>query len=343
MNNLRQVTLDAKGNDVVLILNIENSRVLKIKGQDHALTSAQQKIICKLAINANQPVSYLELYNSYSDNYIEAPNSSDVHLTVSKLKNTLPKYIKDAIVSERKFGYKLIVKNFISCGDTIEATYKISEIPPSIDTDQLLYDLVGDYYGFYLNPLGTGSTLGAYLHIDSSLNAYAILNLRSDDVLRSDNVSDIFRSEHQNYYDRFLEFQRNLDENNKRCFFSKGSISCDGPLISIDLSVQKDAESKWKILIDSTNYSSSTREHLSENDNYRGGLGLVLASRTINGTMCFRIGLVRKAFRNDFFHLENSEIQARLQILDDSKNAVWRPLKISGFLDKIWYNWIMVG
>lgn len=346
MNDLWKVILDVDGEDIILVVNLKEGLVhsqinpkSKIKDKDKKLTYSQQQVICKLVENINQPVSYLDLYASYSVSAsdVAVPNDTNTRITIAKLKATFPYYIKEAITSERKIGYKLIAKSKIPIDKS-----KISQIENTHEGHELLYDLVGDYYGFYLDPLGTGATLATYIHIDQYLNAYAILNIRNDEVLSSNSISTIFCPENQkSYYDGFRKFQKDLDENNKRCSFGQGTVSADGSILIITLKTPHGRGEKWTIVIDLSNYLSCARSHSNENDRYRGGLGLVFASRTINGTMCFRIGLVRKKFIKNFFCLDNAEIKSRLQILDDSRNAIWRPLKLSGFLDKIWYNWIM--
>lgn len=346
MNDLWKVTLDADGEDIILVVNLKERLVYsqinpnsKIKDKDQKLTYSQQQVICKLAENINQAVSYSDLYASYSDSDgdVSVPNDSNTRITIAKLKATFPYYIRESIVSERKIGYKLIAKSMVPIDKT-----KIGQHENTHEGHERLYDLVGDYYGFYLDPLGTGATLATYIHIDQYLNAYAILNIRNDEILSSNRIPTVFRPENQeNYYNSFKKFQKDLDENNQRCSFGEGTISSDGSISIITLRTPHGRGEKWTIVIDQSNYLSCARSHSNENDRYRGGLGLVFASRTTNGTMCFRIGLVRKKFFKSFFSLDNDEIKSRLQILDDSRNAIWRPLKLSGFLDKIWYNWIM--
>lgn len=346
MNDLWKVILDVDGEDIILVVNLKERLVhsqinpnSKIKDKDQKLTYSQQQVICKLAENINQPVSYSDLYASYSDpdSDVAVPNDTNTRVTIAKLKATFPYYIRESIASERKIGYKLIAKSMLPIDKS-----KIGQLENTHEGHEFLYDLVGDYYGFYLDPLGTGATLATYIHIDQHLNAYAILNIRNDEVLSSNSISTIFCSENQeSYYNSFRKFQKDLDENNQRCSFGEGTVSSDGSISIITLRTPHGRGEKWTIVIDLSNYLLCGRSHSSENDLYRGGLGLVFASRTTNGTMCFRIGLVRKKFFKSFFSLNNAEIKSRLQILDDSRNAIWRPLKLSGFLDKIWYNWIM--
>lgn len=195
--------------------------------------------------------------------------------------------------------------------------------------------------------MGLEQFWGGYLHIEkesgtekSQMKAYAILNLRKDTILFSHGVMGIFIQNEQSYKTAFLEYKRSLSENNQRCSFGEGCVSLDGNLAIISLSVGRNG-AKWNIIIDLKEYLNCPRIRTNENDYYRGGLGLAFVSRTINGTSCFRLGLVRKTFVKEFISLENAEMKARLKLLDDSKDAIWKPLKLSGWLDKLWYDWIL--
>lgn len=327
----------------ILLVNTEEKwvRCMNRDPECEHMTRAVQLMICTLVKNLNAPVRSVDLYNSYSgENATE--NSVYIRTAVTKMKRTFPLYVRQAVLSERGYGYKLI-------GDFVSTDVSLDErsIEEGDKEKGSFYDLIGDYYGFYLDPLGTGAVLGGYLHIEkkigtenSQMKAYAILNLRNDKILFSEDVMGIFTQNEQCYRKSFLEYKKNLDKNNQRCLFCEGCVNSDGSIAIITLAVDGNG-AKWNIIIDLKEYLNCSRIRINENDYYRGGLGLAFISRTINGTSCFRMGLVRNAFVKEFISLENEEMKDRLKLLDDSKDAIWKPLKLSGWLDKLWYNWMM--
>ena len=340
MDNLLKIVL--KGG-ATLLVDTEKQLVTCInQNLEHEhLTRAIQLMICTLAKNLNTPVRSLDLYNSYSSEN-DTENSAYIRSAVTKMKRTFPACIKEAVLSERGYGYKLI-------GNFVPVDFQLSEKNEVMDRDHeksCFYDLLGDFYAFYLDPLGTGKILGGYVHIEkngtesSEIKVYAVLNLRRNEILFSEEVSNIFTQNKQNYGAAFLEYKKTLDKNSQRCSFGEGCISSDGNLAVITLSINHNG-AKWNIIIDLKEYLNCLRSRSNENDLYRGGLGLAFVSRTIHGTSCFRLGLVRKSFIKKSISLENDDIKAKLKLLDDSKDAMWKPLKLSGWLDKLWYNWMM--
>lgn len=341
MENLLKIVL--KGG-AILLVNTESQwvRCINRDSEHEHMTRAIQLMICILAQNLNTPVRSLDLYNSYSgENATE--NSVYIRTAVTKMKRTFPAYIREAVLPERGYGYKLI-------GDFVPADVQLSERNEAMNRDQekgSFYDLLGDYYAFYLDPLGTGKILGGYVHIEkqigaesSEMKAYAVLNLRRNEILFSEEVSNIFSQNIQDYRAAFLEYKKTLDKNDQRCTYGEGCISSDGSLAVITLSTNNNG-AKWNIIVDLKEYLNCLRSRTNENDLYRGGLGLAFVSRTIHGTSCFRLGLVRKSFIKNSIDLENNYIKSKLKLLDDSKDAMWKPLKLSGWLDKLWYNWMM--
>lgn len=347
MNNLKQITLHNGtilhvGEGIVTCYDPNRSHV--------ELTHGQQKMVIKLAQNLNCQVSMSELYEGYSGS-AALVDDKGIRDNVAKMKNTLPGCIKDSVKSVRGYGYKLVgtleKERNEDTGKGI--TNVFANVPDTGNSTGRLSELAGDYCGFYLDPLGTGSVLGSYIHIEDAgtpdnpqMTAYAILGIRDKKVLVGNDISQIFRDCTSNYHNSYIEFRRGLSDNDRRCTWLQGSLSLDGNLAAIHLGSNNSHET-WTIILNITEYLHCRRDRQKENDRYRGGLGLVLALRSIHGTSCFRLGLVRNTFINHAMIQNNDEIKDRLKLLDDSKDALWKPLKLSGWLDRLWYDWIMNG
>ena len=308
------------------------------------LTPAHRKILHCLASKLNSPVSMMELYEAYSHQGVEIDNKG-ISDNVTKLKNTLPPSVKPSVRSVRGYGYKLLG----TCEQHTEDQHH-SHLSPEENPSQSpgrFADLTGDYYGFYLDPFGKQAILGAYLHIENTgtarqpqLTAYAIVNVRSTETLLSDEIAQVFADSSRDYQAAFKTFKHGLSDNGKRCSLLHGPIDADGTLVDIHLK-KDDTPEHWKILLDMAESLRCRRERKNEKDFYRGGLGITLASRTIHGTFCFRLGVVRRTCMSDAMLRNHDEMISRLKILDDTEDAMWKPLKLSGYKDKVWYEWIM--
>lgn len=344
MENLQEITL-SNGT----LLRIEDGMVA-CWDSDHArieLTRGQNDIVYKLARNLNHRLSMNQLYEAYSGDDASIDNKG-ISNKVHKMKRSLPKCIRDAIKSVRGYGYQL--DGTLGCDMNEHSTSGAREQKYSPETQiGRVSDLVGDYYGFYLDPLGKRYVLGSYIHIENTgtsdkpqMTAYATFGIRSQEVLLGNQISKIFNGSAQDYYNSFKKFKKGLSDNGRRCSWLQGPLSSDGDLATIHLSSINSRET-WTIILDIEEYLRCRRDREKDNDLYRGGLGLVLALRTIHGTISFRLGLVRKSFLKESMIQNSDEMTERLKLLDDSKNAMWKPLKLSGWLDKLWYDWIMTG
>lgn len=303
------------------------------------LTRGQQKLLGKLADNLNNAVSMAELYEAYTG---EAPliDAKGVADNLAKMKNTLPKPIRSSVKSVRGFGYRLVgtvVKEAASRDNTGAAEKNMGR----------LSDLAGDFYGFYLDPLGTSTVLAAYIHIENKgtrtapeLKAYAMLGIRSENVLMSEELYRVFHQSERGYRDAFRSFKKSLTDNNRRCSWGEGTVKAEDNLAMIALNTGETG-GKWIIMLDVAGYMHCGRDRDCERDGYRGGLGLVLSSRTLHGTYCSRFGVVRREFIHADLILNHEEMKDKLKILDDSKDAFWKPLKLSTWQDKLWYDWFM--
>lgn len=342
MKNLQEITL-SNGT----LLRIEDGMVA-CWDSDHAridLTRGQNDIVYKLARNLNHPLSMNQLYESYSGDDASIDNKG-ISNKVHKMKRSLPECIRDTIKSVRGYGYQLDGTLGWNANHDSSSNFVGLKVVSEIQFGRVS-DLAGDYYGYYLDPLGTGAVLGAYIHIENAgsalepqLDAYSVLGIRSEYVLLGDNISEIFKNKGKNYKERFKLFKKGLNVNDQRCSWWQGNVNADGTLAIIDL-LKSDTGAKWKIILDIKEYIRCRRDREREDDYYRGGLGLVLATRTLHGTACFRLGLIRKTFIKQAISMNNEDMKSRLKLLDDSKEAMWKPLKLSGWLDKHWYDWIM--
>lgn len=332
------------------ILHIEGNMLWGIDSNRYSIefTRAQREILLKLADELNRPVSMSALYEAYN-NDATIIDDKGIRDNVAKVKNTMPDSVKSSIKSVRGFGYKLlgIYEQGISDNHSLTTTATPTTEQYFNKSMGCLADLAGDYYGFYLDPFGEKSILGTYLHIknigtieEPQLTAYAIVNIRSTEILIGDKISQVFTGSVENYRTAFKAFKQELTDNEKRCSWCYGPISTDGTLVNIHLN-KNDSPEKWQILLDIAEYLRCNRERENENDFYRGGLGITLASRTIHGTFCFRMGIVRKTCINDAMIRDHDKMLKRLKILDDTEDAIWKPLKLSNYKDKKWYEWIM--
>ena len=342
MNVLQKVVLE---NEVVLRIDQNKKTVTYSYGakEGKKLNVSQQKIICKLAQSVNSEVESKDLYSEYKkDDEDVGENDAFVRQKVSKMRDKFPDEIKNSIKAVRGKGYILKAKSSGFFNDITNETCADKE-----RSKEVLCNLIGNYYGFYLNPLATGEILGSYIHVENEddtgkmLKAYAIFNIRSDKILFSDKISNVFSSESQSYQEQFNKLKTGLDEDDRRCFFGKGYVISDEQLAIITLDAECNG-GKWVIIVDLKEYIRYKNGEINKDNCYKGGLGLGFAFKTKHdGTMCFRIGLVRKEFIKNFIRLENDDIKSKLKILDDSKDAIWKPLKLSGWLDRQWYNWMM--
>lgn len=345
MNHLQKIALD---NGTILLVGTESVTCVDPDHSQVYLTSGQQKMIARLAQNLNHPVSMSELYEGYSGNPALVDDKG-IPENVAKMKNVLPSCIKKSIKSVRGFGYKLVGTPEKEKSDDKDSGAAISfgSIQNSGNLTNRLPELVGDYCGFYLDPFGKGNILGAYIHIENTgtaenpqMAAYAIMGMRDKELLLGSEIAQVFRNHRPNYHSAYSEFKKGLSVNDKRCIWLEGTLSLDGDLVFIHLASNKSSET-WTIILDIAEYLRSDRDRENENDLYRGGLGLALAIKTVHGIICFRLGLVRKSFMNDAMIHNNEELKDRLKLLDDSKDAGWKPLKLSNWLDKLWYDWFM--
>ena len=343
MKNLRQILL-SNG----IILRIDGNMLWGFDDQHSPITftPAQRKILHCLAVNLNHPVSMTALYEAYADQGVQIDDKG-IRDNVTKIKNTIPPEVKSSVKSVRGYGYKLA--GTFGTDANVQPPFPADVSPEEYPQRPggHLDDLSGDYYGFYLDPFGNKTILGLYLHIENEgsaenprLTAHAIVNVRGSEVLTGDDIARVFAGSALDYSAAFRAFKQGLSDNAKRCSLLHGSVYADGTLVDIQLG-KDDSPEQWKIMLDVAEFLRCRRDRDRDSNRYRGGLGITLATRTFHGTFCFRVGIVRRTCINDAMIQNQDEMIKRLKIPDDTENAVWKPLKLSGYMDKIWYEWIM--
>lgn len=328
MNKFKSILLDTN-----VVITLENNTVTCVNQDGHSidLKSGQRKLLGKLAENLNQTVAFHALYNAYAANDCKAVSDGSTNSNITKMKFTFPKEIRQCIVSERNEGYRL------------KGTIISSPIALSEETARIT-ELAGDYYGFYLDPVGDGTLLNAYLHIENigtpqepQMIARIISGIRNHQVLRDPKLTDIMSSK-VNPQEAFKEFRDGLRENDKRCSFGSGTVRCEDTLAIVELTMNR---GKWELIIDLENYLNGHREKKNKKDFYRGGFGLVLALKGVHGTSCFRIGLVQKDFIKNSLDTGNKRMMEMLKIHDGNQTTAWNPLELDTKLDKHWYSMFM--
>lgn len=308
-------------------------------GHEINLTQGQQRLLKKLANNVNCQVSMSELYKAYSGEDT-AVDDRGIRENIAKMKNTLPICIKDSIKSVRGYGYKLIdVQD--SQVKAIELSADPTDCIQNLDGHSNFRGITGDYYGFFLDPVGNGSVLGAYFHLEDrgdihnpDITVSAILGIRDNDILLNERISEVFSETGGDYHQNFKHFMSTRSANNKRCFWAEGKLISRGSVAEIALKTPIGAQ--WTIWVDLGGYLERTRN---EGDyKYKGGVGLVVALTPSYGTFCCKLGLVRSSYMKSSILLNDPSLKQILKISDTNE---WNPLLLDVRADRYWYNWCM--
>lgn len=299
-----------------------------------ALTAGQQKLLKKLAETPNRPVPFDTLYAAYTNEDQQLTYAGISNSNLAKMKRTFPNCIRPYIKNVRNVGYYL------------EAAPQPTDSPRESHNDiSYLTQLCGDYYGFYLDPLGTGELLSAYFHIETAgnndaaqLNAFIIFGIRSREVLFSPELRNIFSKNVLDPKTAVEAYKDTLSENDRRFSYGEGMVLCNENMASIVLNMNRGS---FELLLSLENYIKGGRKKEREENFFRGGMGLLISTKTFHGTYCIRMGLVKKEFLKDGFFEKQEEIKRMLKIHDSSETAEWKPLKLSETLDRLWYNLFM--
>lgn len=327
MKNLKQITLI---NGATLYLTEGLVTCVDSANHRHSFTSGQQKLLWKLAENLDCPVSTAALYEAYAGSGPQI-DGRGIRDNVAKLKNTLPDCVKSAIKSMRGYGYLLM------------GMPEQSTALPAAGSDSPVPLRAEEYFGYFLNPVGDGSVLGAYLHIKNrgsqqapQLYAYAVFAVRSDAVLYGQDIVEIF-SESGNYGQQFEAFKDKCSDNDRRCFWGEGQVQLNNTVAHISFSTPTNA--KWELILEMGNYLSGGRkQYRGDAGKYRGGMGILIGVSTQFSTFACKLGLVHKSFVKPSLSLKNEELKKMLRI---SENNGWNPLMVEPREDNYWYNWFM--
>jgi hypothetical protein len=203
-----------------------------------------------------------------------------------------------------------------------------------------------DFYGFFLDPSGTGSVVGAYIHVDEAncehpteLDVTAVLTVRSDEVLFSEAFFEVFHAEAAQRYARYEAFRKGLSENDRRCFWAKGKLNMINSTAELTLIAANNA--KWTFFIEIDNYLKSNRQKKgSGHGNYRGGLGIFVAVSSQYNTCAGKFGIIHKDYCPPNLSLKNGQMQELLKLSEKDGRI---PLQIGPREDNQWYSWFMSG
>lgn len=312
-----------------LIINSNSLLCYDEKHSEIELTRGQELLLKRLANHVNCAVSMSELYEAYSGDTILLGDTG-IRDNIAKMKNTLPACIKGSIKSVRGYGYKLITAQSSAPTISEQQAVEVSH----------LTGLTGDYYGFFLDPVGNGSILGAYFHIEKSDNSEqhlavsAILGIRDTAILLDDDLSEVFSPTTINYHQKFKEFISNHSINNKRCFWAEGNLHCHNTVAEISLKTP--IEAKWNIWFDLGSFLERTKHESIYN--YKGGMGFTVAVTPSYGTFCCKVGLVRTSYFTQPQKIHAPELQNMLSL---SSINEFDPLMLDIHKDRYWYNWFM--
>lgn len=309
-------------------------------GTPERLTGAQQRILAML-VQTPGAVSFSRLYESYSKK--EADQS--VNTKVTNIRSGLPEEIRKCVKSVSGYGYQLdrtkVTLTDISTRQERTAQEQLDEGPRI-----WIPDLTGEYYCFYLDPVGDGTLLGAYLSIENrgdeqipDVSVNAILGIRGDAAWARDDFGAVFRNDVTDHVGSLEDFSKELSDNGQRCFLAQGKIKTVGSVAVIELDTP--GGEYWGFLFDLYRYLTSPRKTVRKARCYRGGMGLGYALTKQDSSFFFRAALVRKECRKSRMTLSNQNIKSQLTVEAGQYGKVHRPLILEYDLDKEWYNWFM--
>lgn len=315
------------------IVTLENGTVLCIEKDQvtyepcapgDKFTVSMQRVVIELARNLNRYVPYEQLHEVYEGRACE-----DMGRNLQRMKEKMPPAIKGAIKTKNGLGYQL-------AGTPADPRIQ----PPGNQGPALL---AGDYYGFFLDPVGSGQVLGGYIRIekgecdrDTEMSVSAVLGIRSDCILFGEGVADIFSAEPADRYAQFRSLHARCSPNDRRCFWGEGTVRLVKTFAELTLTTPKGA--KWTVMLDLDNYLSGGRgSDPGENGKYRGGKGIYMALATQYDTFSGKFGIIRKNFRKNQIGLKDPKLQALLQTGTDGI----LPLRVTPIEDNYWYNWFM--
>ena len=303
-------------------------------GTHIALTAGQEKLLKKLAEAPGRTFSCGVLHAAYATETGQLTYTGTLNSSVAKMKNTFPKCIRIYMKNRKNLGYYL----------EHDPAATVVPVLPTEDSSPIT-QLCGEYYCFYLNPLGNDTLLNAYLRIQNEgtetapqMTAHIVADIRNHGMLMDEKLSALFSSASDNYKEDFRVYKEPFSENDKRSTYGKGNVSYEEPFANLEFKMN---HGKWKIDTTLKNYLTGNREKDSEKNYYRGGIGLLTILNKSSEIYCLKIGLIKKSFFNASFFNEHDKIVEILKIDISSMNSGLSLLKLDPNLDKNWYDLFM--
>ena len=334
MNDRQTITLD---NGTTLTVSEKYVSCRDCDNKEVLLSVEKQRIIRTLANNLNSPVDKETLYKAYTQSdYCDDPER------VVGMIYKMPNCIRDYILTIRGIGYRLVEHLPNKCApknDTsVDSRETVDKTPQARNCPGIL---TGDYYGFFLDPVGLGTVVGAYIRIEDGGQepvVSAVLGIRTDSVLFSGDLAQIFSCPRSTRPELYHAFHEELSKNDRRCFWCSGQVRMVKTVAELTLTTPKGAQ--WSMVFELGNYldGGRSKRHHGDDAKYRGGLGLCIALSTQYGTFAGKFGMVRKEFCSAKQSLTNTQLQTILQRSIQDANI---PLMIDPREDNYWYSWFM--
>lgn len=282
----------------------------------------EMQILSYLLRHPGKTVPYEVLYNSYPNKGAKCGAAS----ALTKERSRLPQDIKENVKNEYGCGYQLLLQQEQTAEPLAEketATGVIGDIE----------DLLGEYYGFYLDP--TGRMTGAYLRLYkdpecAGITANAILDIRSDEALKR--MPQVFTAEGAPC-EQFKILKQSLTGEQRKCFWNSGELQVfDKHVVAITLSRQ--FSDRWNIVINIKDFMLDPRPRDCDRNLYRGGMAMMIGCWTKSGIVACRIGFVRKSWFNPHIMTLQSQDLKDMLISDGFVN-------VDEKADKELYQWIV--
>ena len=307
------------------------------RGKTLHLTNRDQAFLARLASAKGDLVSHEDLYRAWAQqepfgNYKELINSA---------KGDICEPVRGFIQNSKGKGYYLNMARVREVSE--DEAILIMTQKAATDLNAMTRNLVGDYFGFYLDQIGDGSVLGIWLRIEEvgdDVMARAVLGIQSDDMFLDKAFPDILKGDRDLVLKNHKDFSDPFSPNEQRCFYADGTVVSHQNFAIISMKTLSGAA--WNIILDIGKYMSSEafnqNRHTEKGYPYRGGMGLIFALAGPHGNFCCRCGLIRRDCMKKSLRLENKDIVEWLKINPESE---WSPLIMGRDLDKAWYNWFM--
>lgn len=208
-------------------------------------------------------------------------------------------------------------------------------------------DIIGCFWGVYLDPLGTGSLRYMFLNIEKDTNneikvkAFSEIRYPTRDGNTKNKIECFVKNDYSNLkketFTEFLQkyFLRGGELLSGRVVISRG-------IVTIELEDDFDGDHKMDIMLNISGFLKGKRMRTSDNRGYRGGLGLAVVLNSQYGTYCTRIGLIRNDYlAESILAGNNEELKSKLNLLGSGERSINSPFKLSELYDARFYNFIM--